>query len=85
MEDNNPTIWEEAFWDTANPLNLSANPNVNGHAGSGDVMQMDDGVNPSSTLSTTTVTAEHDGSSSNKSKDTTNEMYLLYTAPGYRG
>lgn len=82
MEDNNPAIWEEAYWNTADAdaPNIPVNTNVNGVSGTGGVMQTD--ITPSTVV----------GSSSNRSNgsidsggDTTNAMYLLYTAPGYRG
>lgn len=97
MADNNPTIWEEAYWNSPDALNLpvNVNPNVNGTGNANangvasDVLQMDDGINPptSTTAATTNIgSARSNGSiHSGSSNTTSNEMYLLYTAPGYRG
>ena len=89
MEDNNPTIWEDAYWNPADALQLplNANPNPNGNAVRSDVMPLD-GIN--TTPSTAATVTKNGGSVSNASNasggsNTTNEMYLLYTAPGYRG
>lgn len=89
MEDNNPTIWEEAYWNTANALHLPVNPSANG--GTSHMLQMD-GINTAPSTAATTTNNNNDGNSnrSNGSIDsgrsnTANEMYLLYTAPGYRG
>jgi len=91
MEDNNPAIWEEAYWNTADALqlpvnvnsNVDANGNVNGVAS--DVLQMD-AIN--TTPSTAAAAANNNGSNGSidsSGSNTANEMYLLYTAPGYRG
>ncbi|PCH01896.1 Transcription factor [Penicillium occitanis (nom. inval.)] len=97
MEDNNPTIWEEAYWNTADALNLplNVNPNVNGignanaNGVASGVLQMDDGINPPTSTAAVTTNigrARSNGSiASGSSNTTSNEMYLLYTAPGYRG
>jgi hypothetical protein len=84
MEDNNPTLWEEAYWNTAGSLHLPVNSSSNANA---NVMQMD-GTNttPPTAAAIANNNGSRNGSSSiSGSSNTTNEMYMLYTAPGYRG
>ncbi|KAL3704883.1 hypothetical protein TMatcc_008555 [Talaromyces marneffei ATCC 18224] len=97
MEDNNPTLWEEPYWNTADALHLPVNPNpntnvnVNGDTTTGDVMPLAD-LN-TSTTTTTATTSSNDGNHGSGTSNTTNgngsklenSMYMLYTAPGYRG
>lgn len=89
MQDNNPTIWEEAYWNTADALNLplNVNSNVNGNASANGVASDVLPMNINATPSTDAVTTNNrsNGSIDSGSSNTANEMYLLYTAPGYRG
>jgi hypothetical protein len=98
QDNNNPTLWEEAYWNTGDalnlPVNVNANANVNGEpiATSDDVMQMD-GINTTTTASTGAAADNSSGNSNSGSSTTANDngsklansMYMLYTAPGYRG
>ena len=86
MQDSNPTIWdgEDTFWNMATDALQTTPLNTNGV----EVTLMD-GVNSTTTTGVTPANSDinsgHGNASNGGGGNTANEMYLLYTAPGYRG
>lgn len=82
MEDNNPTLWDEAYWNTADALQLQANNNN---------LMLVDGVDTQQPLheqprNTPVGNSNRNSSDTNNSESKIdNSLHSLYYAPGYRG